>query len=259
LGGGSAKEAVFRVYRYDPERDREPGVREYGVPARKGLTVLDALIYIKSSLDPTLAIRYSCGMATCGSCGMVINGVPRLACETQVLELGDTIEVKPMYNYGVIKDLVSDLDPLFEKHSGVKPYVIRGDEELEKPTREYLQTPGEAEQYIQFSYCIKCGLCLAACPTVDTDRLFLGPQALASAYRYIADTRDGGLAERLNILDGLHGVWRCHFAGGCSAVCPKGVDPALAIQLLKGMILSSKLGFKGRGRTAQLALEPRGV
>jgi len=104
-----------------------------------------------------------------------------------------------------------------------------------------LQTPEEHERYIQFANCIKCGLCNSACPTMATDSSFVGPQALAQAYRYVADSRDGGRDERLRIIDESHGIWRCHFAGSCSQVCPKGVDPAMGIQLLRGYML----GFGG--------------
>jgi succinate dehydrogenase / fumarate reductase iron-sulfur subunit len=103
---------------------------------------------------------------------------------------------------------------------------------------EFLQSPEDVENYLQFSYCIKCGLCYSACPSAASDTKFSGPQALAQAYRYFADNRDDATQSRLNIVDNKHGIWRCHFAGSCSVVCPKGVDPALGIQLLRGHLLS---------------------
>lgn len=237
----SPKEKIykFRITRYDPDRDKKPYFKTYEVPCKEGWTVLDALYYIKENLDSTLAFRASCRMGVCGSCGMVINGKPRLACQTQVKDLGtDTITVKPLPNYLHLRDLVADLEPLLEKHASIKPYIIR-DEEFERATHmESIQSPEELEMYLQFSYCIKCGMCLAACPTVASDEEFIGPQALTAAYRYSVDTRDMGLKERLKVLDQTHGVWRCHFAGACTDVCPKGVDPALGVQLLKHLILS---------------------
>jgi succinate dehydrogenase / fumarate reductase iron-sulfur subunit len=240
------KEIVFKVYRFIPGRDTEPRFETYKVPVYRGMTVLDALFYIKENMDHSLAYRHSCRMGICGSCGMLINGLPRLACQTQVLELdSNIIEVKPLPNYPVIRDLATDFSSFFNKHKNVKPFIIREDkEEQENPAGEYLQSPEELLLYMQFSYCIKCGLCNAACPIMATDDLFIGPQALAQAYRYIVDNRDQGAEQRILVLDSAHGVWRCHFAGSCSAVCPKGVDPALAIQLLKRIVVSQSLGVK---------------
>lgn len=203
------------------------------------MTVLQGLLYIKEKLEPTLSIRFSCRMATCGSCGMMINGLPRLACYTLIQELKSrTIVVEPLRNFPIIKDLVTDFEEFFEKHRAVKPYLIRVDTyEQEKSNISYLQSDEELERYVQFAYCIKCGLCYAACPIVATDKTFLGPQALAQAYRYYADSRDEGGVDRLKPFADGWSLLRCHFADSCSKVCPKGVDPALAIQLLRREVL----------------------
>ena len=228
---------IFKVLRYDPDKDKKPYYDEFEIPLTSGMTVLDGLLYIKENLDNTLAYRASCRMGVCGSCGMMINNFPKLACQTQVKDLkSKTIKIAPLPNYPQIRDLVPNLDPLFEKHRLIKPYIMRRDE-TETPSQEYLQSPDELEAYLQFSYCIKCGMCLAACPTVASDPRFLGPQAITTAYRYTVDTRDNGSQERVEIVDNSHGVWRCHFAGACTDACPKGVDPALALQLLKKLIL----------------------
>lgn len=229
----------IRVLRSDGKRQ---WWQEYNVEASKRDTVLDLLIKIRETQDHSLAFRYSCQMGSCGSCAMVINGKARLACQTRVAELGtDVIQVEPLHNYPVIKDLVVDLTDFIEKHRSVKPYIIRRNpEELEDGSMEFRVLPEELENFLQFTYCIMCGACLAACPTVALDPKFLGPQALAQAYRYIADPRDEGFEERVLILDNPHGVWRCHFAGACSDACPKGVDPAGAIQRLKHEIMKSK-------------------
>lgn len=247
------KTVAFKVWRYDPDRDTKPSFKEYTVPVSKGMTVLEGLLHIKEELDSSLSWRASCRMGICGSCGMFINGLPRLACQTQILELNSKmITVKPLPNYPVIRDLVPDLKPMFEKHSASKPYILRGDSAMELEG-ELLQYPYELEEFLQFAYCIKCGLCLAACPTVATDRDFLGPQALASAYRYLADSRDEGDLERISAIGGSNGPWRCHFAGACSQVCPKGVDPALAIQLLKREMISRALKLKKKKEAAKVA------
>lgn len=230
------------VQRFDPTHDPKPRKVEYKVPKREGMTVLDALLYARDYLDHSIALRFSCRQASCGSCGMKINGRARLACYTQVDELrGQSVLAQPMDNFTVVKDLVTDLGSFFSKHSSLDPHLVRSDpEEVEHPTSEFLMKPEELKKVLQFTYCIKCGLCTSSCPTVGTDSLFPGPQALAQAYRYTADVRDEGGEERLELVDTPHGVWRCHFAGSCSAVCPKGVDPALGIQLLKRHVMAGK-------------------
>lgn len=228
------------VQRFDPFKDEEPKLVEYKVPKREGMTVLDAILYARDYVDHSIALRFSCRQASCGSCGMKINGRPRLACYTQVDELaGEKVVAQPMENFAIIRDLVTDLGSFFEKHAEVVPQLVRSDlQEQEHPTSEYMMKPEELSRVLQFTYCIKCGLCTSSCPTVATDSEFPGPQALAQAYRYTADVRDEGGDGRIAILDTPHGIWRCHFAGSCSYVCPKGVDPALGIQLLKRHVMS---------------------
>ncbi|MCX8200584.1 MAG: succinate dehydrogenase iron-sulfur subunit [Candidatus Caldarchaeum sp.] len=233
------EEVKFKVLRYDPDKDGKKRFQEFRVPIRKGMTVLQGLLHIKEKIDPTLSIRFSCRMATCGSCGMMINGLPRLACYTLIEELKTrTVVVEPLRNFPIVKDLVTDFEEFFNKHRSVKPYLIRIDTYVqEKSNTMYLQSDEELVRYVQFAYCIKCGLCYAACPVVATDKTFLGPQALAQAYRYYADSRDEAGVDRLKPLGDGSSLLRCHFAASCSQVCPKGVDPALAIQLLRKEVL----------------------
>ncbi len=240
------REALFRIQRFDPERDRRPRHQEYRLVLEQGMTVLDALMRIKETQDPTLSYRKSCRMGVCGSCALYANSLPILSCETQVSELGSLeIDLSCLPNFPILRDLVPDLRRMFDHHQAIRPWIIRPDrEELDRPTGEYVQSELELERYLQFAYCIKCGCCVSACPTSATDPRFLGPQALAAAYRYAADSRDSGLGERIASLDCRHGTWRCHFAGACSEACPKGVDPALGIQLLKRGILAHRLGAK---------------
>ena len=233
MGEVETKEITFIIKRWDPKKGRF-FTSTYKVPVYKGMTILDAFIYIKENLDHTLAYRGSCRMATCGICGVIVNGIPRLACDTQVLYLNtDTVKIEPLKNFPLVRDLIVDHTPFFEKQRKIKPYLIRkgSEEEYWNPTREYLQTPEEHEEYMQFSYCLTCGLCYSACPTSGTNINFLGPQALMNAYRFIADSRDEGTDERIAVVDSPDGCWGCHFAASCSEVCPKGVDPALARQL----------------------------
>ena len=241
------KEVRLRIQRFDPSQDARPAFREYSVPATDSMTVLEALLYAKSYIDHSIAVRFSCRMSSCGSCGMKIDGRPRLACETQLSSLGGPeVRVQPMDNFPIIRDLVVDMESFFEHHREMMPHLEREDrEEQEHPTREYPMTPEELDAIQQFTYCIKCGLCTSSCPTVSTDAEFPGPQALAQTYRYLEDPRDEGGARRLALVDTQHGVWRCHFAGSCSQVCPKGVDPTLGIQLLKRHVMAAK--GPGRG------------
>ena len=232
------KNITLRIARSNPNQNSKTKFMEFNVSYEKWTTVLDAILHVKEYLDHSIAVRYSCRQATCGSCGMVINGKPRLACFTKITELNsNVVTVEPMQNFPIIRDLAVKFDRLFENHKKIKPFLVREDEEITKQTKELKQSPEEVEQYIQFANCIKCGLCNSACPTMATDSSFVGPQALAQAYRYVADNRDKGKDDRLKIIDESHGIWRCHFAGSCSQVCPKGVDPAMGIQLLRGYLL----------------------
>lgn len=237
--------------------DSKPRFEEFLVPKRDGMTVLDAILHARDYEDHSIGVRFSCRMASCGSCGMKINGVPRLACYTPISELRTkAVTVQPMDNFPIIKDLATDLTGFFQKHREVIPHIVRGDvQELDNATSDYVMTPKELDSILQFTYCIKCGLCTSSCPTVATDTLYPGPQALAQAYRYLMDVRDEGGEERLKMLDSEHGVFRCHYAGSCSAVCPKGVDPALGIQLLKRHVMAAKPPRR-KGEGAKLATKP---
>ena len=231
---------TLKVYRENRSQKTGSHYDTFEVPYKKWTTVLDALLYVKSYIDPSVAIRYSCRMASCGSCGMKINGIPKLACYTKISELETSIiECAPLSNFPIIRDLVTDFSQFFNHHKDMQPYLQAKDNletDTNKGTFSFYQSPEDVDKYLQFSYCIKCGLCYSACPTVGTDLKFPGPQALAQQYRYFADTRDES-KNRLDIVDDRHGIWRCHFAGSCSKVCPKGVDPALGIQLLRSYVL----------------------
>ncbi len=227
---------IFRVRRYDPDRDAAPYYQDFTVPVPPGMVVLEGLWYIKEHMDATLSWRVSCRMGVCGSCGMLINGSPTLACNTQIHDVArdGLLMVAPLPNFDIIRDLVPDLGPLFDRHSHLMPFIVREDhDEMQEPSDQYWQSADDLLEYLQFTYCIKCGCCMAACPTFATDPTYSGPQPLAQAYRYMIDSRDGAFEERKAILAGEAGPWRCHYAGECSAVCPKGVDPARAIQLMK--------------------------
>lgn len=224
------------VLRYRPETDNEPHFQEFNVPFRHETSLLEALNYIKDFLAPDLSFRWSCRMAVCGSCGMMVNGVPHLACKTFLRDYEDVacMKIEPLANFPIERDLVVDLSDLIEKIERIKPYIIPSKENENKPlTESYIQTPQQMELYRQFAMCINCGCCYAACPQYKLNKNFIGPAALTLAYRYNIDSRDAGAKERMKLMNLDEGVWNCSFVGACSAVCPKGVDPASAIQLGK--------------------------
>jgi succinate dehydrogenase / fumarate reductase, iron-sulfur subunit len=247
----------LRVYRRNPKQGESSNFDKFEVPIQRWTTVLDALLHAKSYLDNSIAIRYSCRMASCGSCGMKINGIPRLACYTKVSEIDeDIITCEPLPNFPIIRDLVTDFSDFFEHHRSMEPFIHNPNANIvdKNNLTEFIQSPEDVEKYLQFSYCIKCGLCYSACPSVGSDTKFPGPQALAQAYRYFADNRDDATQSRLDIVDNKHGIWRCHFAGSCSVVCPKGVDPALGIQLLRGHLVSISKNDKKLAETRTRSL-----
>jgi len=246
----AAKQVVFRVQRYRPDKRPRPYYQDYRIRYTDDMVVLDGLNVIKDAVDPTLTFRWSCRMGICGSCGANINGKPRLTCGTFIKDVvGPQVIVDPMPNFPILKDLVVDFDDFLDKLEETRPYLVRS---KPKPLSdgEYRQTPAEVEAYRQYSMCINCMLCYAACPVYGASGHFLGPAALALAYRYIRDSRDRGGEERLARLSTKSGIWECTFVGECSVVCPKAVDPAGAIQNLK--VLASM-------RTMRKLLMPKAV
>ncbi len=226
------KMVSLEIHRYRPEDETEPTWQRYEVPLRTEWMVLDALNYIKDTLDGTLSYRWACRMGVCGSCGMMVNGEPTLTCAMYLEAAGPgPIRVEPLRGFPVIRDLVGDLTDFLEKLGRVRPWIIRKEE---KPQQgEYLQTPEALAEYKQYSMCINCMLCYAACPIYELEPEFIGPAAIALAQRYNLDSRDHGARERMEIISQEEGIWSCTFVGECSTVCPKNVDPAGAIQRYK--------------------------
>ncbi len=226
-------EVVLEIARYHPERDERPTFQRYEVPYQPEWVVLDALNYLKDQVDGTLSYRWSCRMGVCGSCGMMVNGVPKLTCAAFLRDhLPGPIKLEPLANFPVERDLVIVLDDFMEKLQAVKPWIIDSiDRPLEE--REYRQTPEQLADFKQYSMCINCMLCYAACPVYQNDEKFLGPAALALAQRYNHDSRDEGRTQRQELIWSDYGAWDCTFIGECSVVCPEHVDPAGAIQQAK--------------------------
>ena len=230
---GVAERAVLEVSRDLPDDETEQRFQRYEITYRENWVVLDALNCIKAEIDPTLSFRWSCRMGVCGSCGMMVNGEPKLTCETFVRDYDtETIKIEPLTHFPVVRDLVINMEDFMEKLPAVSPWVIPAEEQALEDG-EHLQTPEQVAQYKQYSMCINCMLCYSACPVYGLDSTFTGPAALALAERYNLDSRDAGRKERAGVVTAHEGIWECTFVGECTEVCPKGVDPAGAIQMLK--------------------------
>jgi succinate dehydrogenase / fumarate reductase iron-sulfur subunit len=225
----------FSIYRYNPEKDSKPYMQTYHLDdVGPGTMLLEALIRLKAQ-DDTLAFRRSCGEGVCGSDGMNVNGLNRLACITPLADLKEPVTVRPLPGLPVIRDLIVDLEPFWRQYRAVQPYLTVKDPE---PEIEYLQTPEQRERLNGLYECILCACCSTACPSFwwNPDK-FLGPAALLQAYRFIADSRDQATEERLAALDDAYKLFRCHSIMNCVQVCPKELNPTRAIGLIKDEML----------------------
>ena len=229
----------FMVFRFDPSRDREARFVIYEVPYSPGMTVLDGLLHVQKVLDPTLSLRYSCRFKICGSCAVYVDGVQTLACETQVSSLGRRVRVEPLPHFGILKDLVVDIDPFLEQMESAMPY-LHPDPGNEEPRVD----PEEHERYRSPSSCIWCAACTSACPIAATEPFFMGPAPLAQVYRFAVDSRELEGVRPLRLVradSSASGVWRCHQVFACAEVCPKEINPGRHIAELKRMILRQRL------------------
>ncbi len=223
------REIEIEVLRYHPEKDKAPYYQSYTVPFSDDTSVLQGLQYIKDQLDGSLTFRWSCRMAVCGSCGKMVDGIPHLSCKTFLRDYYPRkVRVEPLNHFPIVRDLAVDQSDFLQKLASIRPYIIR---KKEKPLSEgtYMQTPAELARYKQFSSCINCMLCYAACPQYGLNPKFAGPAILSLLHRYNADSRDEGKAERMPFVNAEDGVWGCTLVGYCSEVCPKKVDPANAV------------------------------
>jgi succinate dehydrogenase / fumarate reductase iron-sulfur subunit len=238
-------EVKLKVRRFDPSREGEAYYQRYVIDAPQSATVLDSLLMVREQVDGSLAFRCACRSAICGSCAMRINGASRLACKTKVIDVapdGREITLEPLANLPVIKDLVAEMTPFYEKMRAVLPWLVV-DPEMPEPEREYLMEPKRALWLGHLVSCIQCAACYSACPIVAIDDSYLGPAALTKACRYCQDTRDEGKEQRLARVASEEGLWRCHTVFSCSEQCPKGVNPTEAIQQLKKMVILRRLGL----------------
>jgi succinate dehydrogenase / fumarate reductase iron-sulfur subunit len=228
----------FKIFRFDPEKDNEPRYQQYRIEAEPTDKILDCLNRIRWEQDASLSLRMSCAHGICGSDGMRINGVCALACQRLVRDYdGGPITIEPLQNFRVLKDLIVDLDPFFEKYRAVRPYLLPAGS---APEAEHLQSPEERKPFDEAIRCILCACCTAACPITEENEQFLGPAALLRAFRYLFDSRDGAPKERMDYLDNDDGIWGCKGHGKCTEVCPKEIDVRKALGRIKKEIYDAK-------------------
>ena len=228
----SERTLELEILRYDPAAGRPPEFHVYSVPCHEDWVVLDAINYVKDNLDRTLSYRWSCHMAVCGSCGMMINGEPMLSCKAFIHDLPDKIRIEPLANFDMERDLVTDSAGFVKKLASIKPF-LQPKEERAVEDGAHAQSPVQLKRFKQFTLCINCMVCYAACPQFAMDPDFVGPGVLALAHRYNLDSRDKGRSTRQEAVAANEGIWACTFVGACSEVCPHEVDPAAAIQQIK--------------------------
>ncbi|MBS0641165.1 MAG: succinate dehydrogenase/fumarate reductase iron-sulfur subunit [Acetobacteraceae bacterium] len=229
----TARSIRIECLRYDPATDKEPRWQGYDVPYEDDTSVLQGLQYIKDHLDGSLTFRWSCRMAICGSCGAMVNGVPELSCHTFLKDYAPgPVRVEALENFPIIKDLVIDQTDFLNKLEAAKPYLVPK-EERTLAEGAYNQTPAQLAEYYSYAQCINCLLCYAACPQYGLTADFMGPAALALMHRYNTDSRDQGWEARAEVANAEEHVWGCTLVGYCSEVCPKSVDPAHAVNLIK--------------------------
>lgn len=242
----AAEGVHLKVFRYDPDvkSKQEPRFDDFYVPYKRGITVLDALIYARDHYDSSLTFRHSCRMAVCGSDGFFINGRQRLGCQTQISGLDEPILVEPLPHQPVIKDLVVDMDHFYERMEAVEPY-FQPDDLPSGELEEQRQSPENRERIKIASRCIQCGCCTSSCNPAQTDDEYIGPAAIVMGYRFYMDEREGDNAQerRLELLAKEHGVWQCHTQFSCTTVCPKDIPITEEIQEMKREAIKRNLKF----------------
>ncbi len=229
---GAKRIKEFRIYRYDPDAGDNPRIDTYFVDLDAcGPMVLNALLWIKDNIDSTLTFRRSCREGICGSCAMNIDGENTLACIKPIDEIKGAVKVYPLPHMQVIKDLVPDLTLFYAQHRLIEPWLKT---DTPEPDREWLQSREDRARLDGLYECILCACCSTSCPSYwwNADR-YLGPAALLQAWRWISDSRDEATGERLDALDDPFRLYRCHTILNCARVCPKGLNPARAIAMIK--------------------------
>lgn len=239
-------QAKLRIRRFNPETDKKPWWGEYTLEnVLRTDSVLDLLHRVKWEQDGTLTLRRSCAHGVCGSDAMRINGANALACKTLVSRLGSKddvvkIQVEPILGLPVEKDLIVDMEPFFDHYRSVMPYFIN-DQPVPADGRERLQSPQDRERFDDTTKCILCAACTTSCPSFWADERYVGPAAIVQAHRFVFDSRDEGMDERLEVLSDTFGVWKCRTIFNCTNACPRDIKVTEAIADVKMAITSGKV------------------
>ena len=237
---GAKRARRIQIYRWDPDTGENPQVDTFEIDLDKcGPMVLDAILYIKNEIDPTLAFRRSCREGICGSCAMNIDGTNTLACTKAIESVQGDVKIYPLPHMEVQKDLVPDLNHFYAQYASIKPWLQT---DSAPPDRERLQSVEDREKLDGLYECILCACCSTSCPSYwwNGDR-YLGPAILLQAYRWLADSRDEATGERLDNLEDPFRLYRCHTIMNCAKTCPKGLNPAKAIAEIKKMMVARTL------------------
>jgi len=223
------------VYRWSGEENTPPQIDRFEIDVKKaGTMVLDILNQIKAELDPSLTFRKSCREGVCGSCAMNIDGVNTLACQKNIEECSDVINIYPLPHMKVLKDLVVDLKKAFEQFKSIKPWLSK---KTPNNKKENYQSIEDRDKLDGMWECVMCFSCSTSCPSYWwNEEKYLGPAVLLQANRWIQDSRDEEKKERLNELDDSFKLYRCHSIMNCTNSCPKGLNPAKAIAEIKNEI-----------------------
>lgn len=237
-----AKTVTFKIKRFNPAVDDKPYWNEFDLECTDGTTVLIGVQEILAKQDGSVSMRYNCRAGVCGSCAIMVNKKYMLACETLVLQLKKkVIKIEPLPFFPVIKDLVVDMNPYYEKLLAIDPYLLR--DHSKDPEKEIIQSPEDFKIIEEATKCILCGCCHSSCVSVWTDGNYLGPGALLKAFRFANDTRDENKKDRIKRITAEDGVYRCHTAFNCVEACPKELNPTETIQTLKRQSVKQALKF----------------
>ncbi|MFH1230211.1 MAG: succinate dehydrogenase iron-sulfur subunit [Planctomycetota bacterium] len=232
----------FKIFRFNPDKDKTSRFDNFQIPWEKGMTVLEGLLYIFDNIDASLSFRSSCRAAVCGSCAMHINGKYRLACNTLIESLVEPnngiITIRPLAHLPVYKDLVVDMTNFFKNYESIKPYLLPTES---LPPKEFIQLPSDRKKIDGAIDCILCGACYGSCPVAGTNPDYVGPHSILKTLRFYNDSRDIGKEERLNLIGNNRGIFRCHSIFNCQVVCPKNLDPGDAISRMKMRVTWSRI------------------
>tara|TARA_B100001971_G_C18251530_1_gene578625 strand:- start:1420 stop:2379 length:960 start_codon:yes stop_codon:yes gene_type:complete len=234
----------IRVKRYDPElTENKSWWQDYKLGIHANATILDALIKIREEVDGGLALRCACRASICGSCGMRVNGRARLVCKTrleEIIQKDGELNIEPLANHSVIRDLVVSVDSFFSKIKEITPYLTP---KAEPVTGEFIASNESMENLLKSMNCIMCGVCVSDCTVLEVDKKFIGPAALAKAWRFVEDPRDDEKSQRISYLNDTEGgIWDCTRCMQCVEVCPKDVAPMDRIMEMRETAI--RLGHK---------------